>query len=66
VAYHVFYVWAYGNHPRYESFHDKIKLLEFVSKAKLEDSGYRDLYVIQGTLLEFEPCEVVKTWKVKE
>jgi hypothetical protein len=65
--YHAFYIWAYGYESRYECLDNEKDMLELVRKAREPDDnhGYRNLRIIYGDLLEFEPIEIVKSWKVK-
>jgi hypothetical protein len=64
--YHAFYVWAYGNERKYECFADEASMLAMVKRANDPDDGVRDLKIVSGELLEFEPCQIVESWRIKE
>jgi hypothetical protein len=68
--YHVFWCEPYGNTRRYEAFGEIEPVLRLV-KADYDHrqgkySNVAGLRVVYGELLEFEPCEVVTTFMVKE
>ena len=64
--YFAFSTWAYGNEPRREEFDKLDDVLALVKKAADEDAGYLNLVVIEGRKLEFEPCKIVESYRVKE
>lgn len=64
--FYVFYTWAYGyNHIR-KVFDTEKDLLEFIKETKEDERAYRNLIVIRGEEVEFEPHTVVETWRIKE
>lgn len=63
--YFVFYTYAYGSESRREEFDKLDEVLALVKNAADEDTGYRNLVVIVGRKLEFEPCKVVESYRVK-
>ena len=64
---HCFWVNPYGMHHEYKAFDDIGPVLALVGKNNQEygSSPVCNLRVVYGELLEFEPTEVVKSWKVK-
>jgi hypothetical protein len=60
------YEWAYGREHRLEEFANANDVLALVKKAHEEDSVYRQFVVIYGEKLEFEPCEIVQSFRIKE
>lgn len=63
--YFAFWNNGYGQTPKSEEFKDQKKLLEFITKAKADPDGHRDLIVIQGIEVEFEPHLIVQSWRIK-
>jgi hypothetical protein len=63
--YHCFYIEAVGLNAKYVCFDSEAEMLELVFKANSEWSGYRNLHVVYGRALEFEPAKVVEAWRVK-
>jgi hypothetical protein len=56
--------WGAGTGAEIKEFYDEDAMLEFV---RLHQQMYDRLPTVYfGTKLEFEPAEVVKSWKVKE
>ncbi len=65
MKYYAFYIFAYGYEHRIEVFDELDEVLAFVKKAS-DDTVYRDLVVIHGDRLEFEPCKGVESYRIKE
>ncbi len=65
--FHCFYTDPAFREPKHVS-HDQLQpVLDLVKENAKEHSGnVRGLKVIWGEELEFEPCEVVQTYRVKE
>ena len=63
--YHAFWENPYGHERQYKAFDDEAGVLELVAASEVEDSDVRGLSVIWGELLEFEPYERVKSYRVK-
>ena len=62
--FHAFYKKAYGNDSVYLATEDETKIIELV-KASHDGGNVRDLRVVYGQLLEFEPAKVVETYRIK-
>jgi len=57
---------AYGNSHELKEFDKLDDVLALVKRADDEFQGIRQLVVIYGEQLEFEPCEIVKSYRIKE
>jgi len=66
MKFYVFYTYAYGMHPQQRVFEKKEELLAFIQEAMDDISAYRDLTVIYGKKLEFEPAVVIQSYKIKD
>ena len=68
--YHMFWTEPVGGINRYEATADLSVVQEMVRMANSDDrdeyTNVASLKVIYGRLLEFEPAEIVKTWRVKD
>ena len=64
--FYAFYTWVYGMEYRREEFDDEKDVLAFVKRANDPTDGVRGLTVIYGQKLEFEPCKVVESYRIKE
>lgn len=66
--YHVFYTQAVGNQSVYETFETGQDVLDFIAMARKngDESPYRNVRVIFGAEMEFEPVKVVQLWRFKE
>ena len=62
--FHIFYTWAYGMEPRYEATNDEKRVVEIHAAAQEEGSGYRNLRIIEGNELRFEPVSIVSSWRI--
>ena len=64
--FHAFYITAVGHEPQYMVLDKVDEVLALVKKANDPDySNIRNLRVIWGQLLEFEPATVVETYRIK-
>lgn len=67
--YHMFWLEPVGQVRRYEATDDLSVVQEMVRKANADErdeySNVAGLKVIYGRLLEFEPAEIIKSWRVK-
>jgi hypothetical protein len=61
-----FAFWGYGSSASRKEFDRLADVLDLVKKAAENEYGYRDLVIIEGRKLEFEPAKVVEVWRVKD
>lgn len=67
MKYYASYRYAYGNEHRLEEFDRLDDILALVKRASDDEyAGYRDLVVIWGEKLEFEPCKIVESYRIKK
>lgn len=59
-----FLYWSYGSCQEVKEFIDYDEMIECVRKH-VEQEGYVPT-VYYGEKLEFEPAEIVKSWKIKD
>lgn len=56
-----------GGGYRMDEFQDEESLLSFIKKVKEEgEELYRDVVVIYGSEVEFEPAKIVESWRIKK
>lgn len=65
IRYYAFYVDAIGARPKQQQFDQEEHLLDFVRDAMDPDNNYRNLVVIRGERLEFEPYTQITAWRIK-
>lgn len=63
--YHAFWVNPYGSKRERLSTHDLDKILQLRLRQDSEGSDVRDLVVIYGDVLEFEPVRIVDSYRIK-
>lgn len=54
----------YGNHPYYAASEDEKQVLAFV-KENHDNPTIAGLKAVYGELLEFEPAEVIQSFRIK-
>ncbi len=71
--FYAFYVWPYGNEAKREEFNTAAEVEAFYKKAMDSTSGsdegmsdYRNLIIIYGEPVQFEPAKIVEAWRICE